>query len=155
MVGIARDHIRSIQAVVDGGPVGDQIYLFDPRLGIPLPGPGQKGVATLADARKDASVLRRAKVVDLFDYPVSSADLANVFLALDMEPFAHSRGMQLLEKSIVGEDRMKLHASADDWSKEFQKAEPKIEVRLWSLPWFAVDYGANLRSRLKDPSMFA
>ncbi len=32
LVGIARDHIRSIQAVVDGSPVGDQIYLFDPRL---------------------------------------------------------------------------------------------------------------------------
>jgi hypothetical protein len=39
-----------------------QVYLFDPRLGLPLPGPGGKGVATLADARKDPAVLAQLNV---------------------------------------------------------------------------------------------
>jgi hypothetical protein len=36
---------------------GKDVYLFDPRLGLPLPGPGGEGVATLATAAKDPAVL--------------------------------------------------------------------------------------------------
>jgi hypothetical protein len=32
---------------------GKDVYLFDPRLGLALPGPGGKGIATLAEARDD------------------------------------------------------------------------------------------------------
>jgi hypothetical protein len=39
-------------------PGGKDLYLFDPRLGLALPGPGGKGIATLAQARKD-EVLRQ------------------------------------------------------------------------------------------------
>ncbi len=36
---------------------GKDVYLFDPRLGLPVPGPGGRGVATLAEAAKDPAVL--------------------------------------------------------------------------------------------------
>jgi hypothetical protein len=47
-----------------GVAVGDgkDVYLFDPRAGLPLPGPGGRGVATLAQAVKDPSVLARLDV---------------------------------------------------------------------------------------------
>ena len=39
--------------------VGEDVYLFEPELGSFVPGPGQVGIATLAQARTDESVLRR------------------------------------------------------------------------------------------------
>jgi hypothetical protein len=38
---------------------GKDVYLFDPRLGLALPGPGGEGVATLAAATKDPAILAR------------------------------------------------------------------------------------------------
>lgn len=40
--------------IIEGGR---DIYLFDPRLGLPVPGPGGKGIATLAEARTRPEVL--------------------------------------------------------------------------------------------------
>src|SRR5438034_353003 len=40
--------------LADGKP---DIYLFDPGMGLPLPGKDGKGVATLADLRKDPGLL--------------------------------------------------------------------------------------------------
>ncbi len=37
----------------------DDLYLFDPRIGLPIPGPGGKGVATLAQVCKDDAILRQ------------------------------------------------------------------------------------------------
>jgi hypothetical protein len=34
------------------------LYLFDPRLGMPIPGPGNKGIATLDEARADPGLLK-------------------------------------------------------------------------------------------------
>lgn len=135
-------------------PIGDQIYLFEPKMGIPLPGPGQEGIATWNDVRKDPAVLRRAKVVDLFDYPVSQGDLKDAFIVLDIDPMAMNRGMAGLEKVLAGENRMKLAANADVWASEFKKRDDKLQVRLWSLPWFALDYGVLMRDKLKQPSPF-
>ena len=52
--GITEDSYR-LWAI--GIPVGKQLYLLEPRLGIPLPGPDQKGVATLEQAQQDRRVL--------------------------------------------------------------------------------------------------
>src|SRR5262249_54257986 len=46
----------------------DQIYLFDPRLGIPLPGPGEKGIATLAEVQGKDSPLRQLNFDEKLHY---------------------------------------------------------------------------------------
>ena len=136
-----------------GIPIGDEIYLLDPRLGIPLPGPNQVGIATWNDAKSDPTVLRRAKVGDI-DYPVTHADLDKAFFVMDVEPFAMSHGMNLLEQELTGSDRLKLSCDADAWQKEFQKRDSKLQVKLWSLPWYGLIYGVDLRERLKNFDQF-
>lgn len=135
-------------------PVGTDLYLLEPRLGIPLPGRDQRGVATLAEAISDASILRRASLVDQFAYPVAASDLGKVFLAMDVEPFALSYPMSILEKSLTGSLRTKLSANVDHWSEEFKRAAPGLEVQLWSLPWLSIDYCTNLRGRLRTMDQF-
>ncbi len=51
-----------LQPWLTGVLIGGEIYLFDCSLGVPVPGPEQQGIATLAQARRDASVLRRLNV---------------------------------------------------------------------------------------------
>lgn len=50
---------------------GKDVYLFDPRLGLPLPGPNGKGIATLAQAAKQADVLQQLKA-DKYRYDVTA-----------------------------------------------------------------------------------
>jgi hypothetical protein len=53
--------------------VGDEkdVYLFDPRLGLPLPGPNGEGVATLAQARDKSEILARLNSDEKNRYPVT------------------------------------------------------------------------------------
>src|SRR5262249_26725156 len=41
-----------------GALIGRDIYLFDPRMGIPIPGPGGVGVATLTEAQNKPELLK-------------------------------------------------------------------------------------------------
>ena len=54
------------------GPKPETLYLFDPRVGLAIPGPGGKGVATLAQVRSDPSVLAQWKF-DKLSYDVTPA----------------------------------------------------------------------------------
>jgi hypothetical protein len=51
---VAGSSLWACGVVVDGGR---ELYLFDPQLGLPLPGPDGKGIATLTEARTNPAVL--------------------------------------------------------------------------------------------------
>ncbi|MHB1426781.1 MAG: hypothetical protein ACYC3I_26795 [Gemmataceae bacterium] len=50
---------------------GKDVYLFDPHLGLPLPGPKGEGIATLAQAREQPEVLAQLNVGAKYRYPVT------------------------------------------------------------------------------------
>jgi hypothetical protein len=50
---------------------GTDVYLFDPRLGLPLPGRDGKGVATLAEVRKDPGLLAQFNADDKNRYDIT------------------------------------------------------------------------------------
>jgi hypothetical protein len=50
----------------------DALYLFDPRLGLPLPGPAGKGVATLTQTCSDPKMLAQLNAVDKRRYDVTA-----------------------------------------------------------------------------------
>lgn len=49
---------------------GKDVYLFDPNLGLPLPGPNGEGVATLAQVREKAEILAQLNGDEKKRYPV-------------------------------------------------------------------------------------
>ena len=67
-----------------------QLFLFDTRLGLPLPGPGGKGIATLEQARKDDSLLRQLDI-DGTAYPVTAASLKKIDINLVADPLSLAR----------------------------------------------------------------
>ena len=137
-----------------GIPVGKDIYVLEPRWGLPLPGPNQKGIATLQEAKDDATILRRATLVDQFTYPIAATDLAKTTLLLDVEPMAMGMSMQRLEKTLTGDLRVKLYADTQQWASLFTSVDPQLPIRLWSLPWLAQEYARELRVRLRNMDQF-
>lgn len=51
---------------------GKDVYLFDPHLGLPLPGPKGEGIATLAQVREQPEVLAQLDVDKKLHYPVKA-----------------------------------------------------------------------------------
>jgi hypothetical protein len=120
---------------VVGVMIDDQMYLYDPTLGLPLPGKHAQGVATLAQVAVDDSLLRQLDVDEQHPYPVKSTDLVHLTALIDASPGYLSRRMRVLEGKLAGEDKIVL---ADSPSRVADRARhfPQItDVRLWGLPY--------------------
>ena len=138
-----------------GIPIGNEIYLFEPHWGLPIPAAQGDGIATLAEAKADPTVLRRAKLPGRFDYPIEAKDLKELIALVDVEPFAAGRSMHVLELSLTGENRQRLSFDADAFEKRLLQIDPKLSIRLWNVPWMSHVYNLSVRTRLDDMSPFA
>ncbi len=135
--------------------IGKQLYLFDPQLGVAIPGPGQTGIATLEQAQTDASVLRRMNVPGWFeDYPVSKDKVSKVLCLIDADPEFLSYRMRVLEGSLTGDRRTRISVNAADLAKRFSDCVGVENVGLWSVPFDAALYHQALkRAQLEDPAL--
>ena len=132
--------------------IGKEVYLFEPELGCYVPGPGQVGIATLTQARSDASVLRRLNVVSYFKYPVSNSDVQQSIALLNVTPEAVSLRMKQLESGLTGNRRMKTFVDVDTLATEIDAVPGIAGVRLWDVPVLAEVYAAELKAAaMRDP----
>ncbi|WP_406698870.1 hypothetical protein V5E97_08290 [Singulisphaera sp. Ch08] len=117
-----------------------KLYLFDPRLGIEIPGPDGKGVATLDDALADPEVLGRLTVSGAPAYrpahELLAASTTKIGVLIDSSPGYYAPRMLLLEKSLPGKYQTVLYRDPVDQSKRFTKAlgTHAGEVAPWPLP---------------------
>ena len=138
-----------------GVPIGNELYLFEPRWGLPIPDPKGPGIATLRMAKSDPNVLRRAKLPGRFNYPVETKDLSRLIALIDAEPFAAGRTMYTLERALTGENRQRLSMDADQVENQLKQIDSDLEIRLWNVPWLAHVYNLEIRMRLDDMSPFS
>jgi len=139
-----------------GVPIGGELYLFEPQWGLPIPSQTSDGIATLREAKENPAVLRRAKLPGRFDeYPVVQTDLKSLVALIDVEPFALGRTMHSLERSITGENRVRLSMDADALEEKLNKIDSAVAVRLWNVPWIAHAYNQSMRERINENSAFS
>jgi len=132
--------------------VGDEVYLLEPNLGVHVPGPGQVGIATLTQARTDASVMRRLAIPGFFDYPLAKEDIQQNIALLNLLPEAVSPRMKILESGLTGNRRMSVYVDADALAEELDKATGIAGVRLWKVPLLAEVYRVELEKQAeRDP----
>ena len=125
-----------VAVLVDGTP-----YLFDPRLGLPIPGPGGDGVATLDEAMTDPAVLDRMdlNVADQPAYVTRGALLASptrVGVLLDSSTHYFCPRMKLLQQRLAGKDVTILYRDPAEQRDTFNQALGRWagKVTLWELP---------------------
>ena len=111
-----------------------QLYLFDTRLGLPIPGPDGKGVATLEQVRKDDSLLRKLDI-DGAKYPVTAESLKNVEIDLVADPFSLARRASQMEANLSGDDRFILTAKPSELAGRLKSIPGVSSIRLWDFPF--------------------
>jgi hypothetical protein len=135
--------------------IADQLFLFEPELGLPIPGPEQTGIATLGEARSDESVMRRLNVPGWFDYPLSDADVQTNVALLDAPPAALSQRMLRLEEALVGESRLVLAYRAGASAEQLEGIAGIDAVRLWDVSLQAPLYAAAIEELAKSDQQLA
>jgi hypothetical protein len=111
-----------------------KLYLFDVKLGLPIPGPGGKGVATLEQVRKDDALLRQLDI-DGKTYPLTADAFKNIEIELVADPFSLSRRTRQMESELSGDDRIALSVNTDDLASKIKPITGVSVVRLWDVPF--------------------
>jgi hypothetical protein len=121
--------------------IDDKAYLFDARLGMEVPGPDGKGVATLEDAMADAAILERMNLPGQSPYGTSRASLigstTKIGILLDSSRGYSSPKMKLLQGELGGDYRTNLFRDPAEQRDHFVQVLGKNagEIKLWSLPF--------------------
>src|SRR5262249_54395377 len=115
------------------------IYLFDPRLGRAVPGPGGKGVATLADVRKQPELLSAGE-----GEPATKGEF-EVYVAPPLH--ALSRRMKLLDELAADRHGVRLAQEPDKLLERVEGAAGG-KARVWNSPPPAVTPVRALRAYL-------
>ncbi|NNE01170.1 MAG: tetratricopeptide repeat protein [Pirellulaceae bacterium] len=137
--------------------IGDEVYLFEPDLGIFVPGPKMVGIATLTQARRDAAVTRRLGVpgFDEFTYPIGKDNIQQCIALLNVLPEAISPRMKQLQSGLTGERRMTTFADVDAEAKSWDSATGIAGVRIWKVPLLAEYYSQAMEKQAELDPMFA
>lgn len=136
--------------------IDGDLYLFDPQLGIPIPGPDRRGIATLAQVCSDTKLLKSLDVGDALPYEAARADLDKVFALIDAAPEALSYRMYLIEAQQQLTEPLALTVDTDDLASRVGKCEGVSQVELWNTPLETWVYRTALERRCaQDPNTAA
>ncbi|MEM6471395.1 MAG: hypothetical protein AAF802_17670 [Planctomycetota bacterium] len=137
--------------------VADELYLFEPKLGIFVPGPGQVGIATLSEARRDALVLRRLGIagLDQFTYKTTKSDVQQCAALINVLPEAVALRMKKLQGGLTGNRRMVVYVDADQMAAQLDAVTGISSVRLWDVPVLAEIYKATCDAHAERDPLFA
>jgi len=91
--------------------VGDQLYLFDMKVGLPLPGPDGRGVATWKMLKANPELVRQWDVADLPPYFLSAELLPRARALIYGTASQLSQRMKLLEQRLYGDQKLVLTAA--------------------------------------------
>ena len=127
------------------GPT-DDVYLFDPRLGLPIAvqvradkaGPLRMTPATLAQAAADPEVLLCMSAGGQEPYPLTAADLKYVVALMVASPQSLSRRMKVIEARLAGNQRMVLTTSPSARAESWKQLKNISGAELWLFPFEAV-----------------
>jgi tetratricopeptide (TPR) repeat protein len=156
-----------------GGGSKGELYLFDPQLGLPIPGPKRQGIATLTNCVEDESLLAALVPSGGEPYRVSQDDLKNVGILLDVQPEALLRRMLVLEAPLNEarkQSRSEPKSPTDDQNfrtlpivlaqkpSDLEPALRKLKhigtVGLWRVPFEAIQFQQAMPEvAAKDPEM--
>jgi len=120
--------------------IGKDVYLFDCALGIPIVGPGQAGIATLAQARRDATILRRMNVPGWFDYPFQKDDIQQCVALLMMSPESISGRSRRLQDALTGDLRLGVYDDPQATVEAFVANAGIATAKIWEIPFLAQVY---------------
>lgn len=111
------------------------LYVFEPRLGLEIPGPQSQGVATLAQLASDDALLRHLDLDSDHRYPLTSSELATVIPLIEASPPFLSRRMRLVQEKLAAHRHMIVAFSPSRLARRLARLGGLAPARLWDLPF--------------------
>jgi tetratricopeptide (TPR) repeat protein len=138
--------------------IGEHLYLFDAELGLPIAGPGARGVATLGALANRPELLQQMNVGEKQAYWVKQEDLKSLQPWLSASPEELSKRMWLLDRNTSGDEHLSLYVDVDAVTARLLQS-PQLKgakVSLWRVPFEASLYvSLGLGLRLSRDQKFA
>ena len=135
---------RRLRLLGIGVQVDGEVYVFDPRLGVAIPGPGGVRLdggeltvhpATLSQLAADDSLSRQMDLDAEHPYDFRSSDFQKVVVLMETSPSYLTKRMKLVESRLSGEDRLVLTAAPEEQAASFKSSPQVVEVRHWEMPY--------------------
>ncbi len=118
--------------------VADQLYLFDPQLGLPIPGKQPGSIATLGELRESPDWAKRLAVGERA-YAFAGADLNHVVALIDGSPESLSKRMAVLQEALPTRHQMVTSIVPSRLAEQLMAADSFFRdsgrIRLWNLPF--------------------
>ncbi len=112
-----------------------ELRLFEPTLGVPIPGPQGQGIASLAQAATDDAVLRQMDLDAEHAYPIRASDLAQCRAYVEGNAGFLAERVEVMNAQLVGDDRLRLAVRPTEIAARLQ-GQPHIQaVQLWPYPF--------------------
>src|SRR5262245_38386573 len=113
----------------------DSLYLFDTTLGLPVPGPDDRPVATYNEVLADPSLLDQLSPGEPNTYRVHADQLGSVVVLIESSPMYWSPRMRFLQGSLSGEQRAVLWSDLVGLTERVRQAtSDDMPQDLWVLP---------------------
>jgi hypothetical protein len=137
--------------------IGDKLFLFDTRLGLPIPKDKPGTIATLADVKADPKLLDALDLTveesleDDNEYWVKEKDLAKIIALIYASPEQVSRRMMHVEQNLLGDNRMKLWSSPSQLAKKLPETDG-MSVQAWDIGFKTSQFRRKLREYIAQSS---
>lgn len=116
----------------------DELYLFDTRLGLPIPGKNRDSIATLSELTEDPTLLEQLNIDGEDSYPASTENIENASAWIVATPLQLSQRAFLLEQGLEGDDYVVLAAGTERLTETMLGQETVDQVSLWPQPFTAI-----------------
>jgi len=132
--------------------IGQQLYLFDTKLGIPLPGKVEGSIATLEEVNAHPEILSDLDVGSLFTYPTRKSELSKVVALLNISPDSLGRRWYFMESRLAGKHKTVLTQSPTRLRNRLQKCKGVKSVHFWRVPFETIFYRRKVQLALENPN---
>jgi hypothetical protein len=112
----------------------DELYLFEPALGFPIPGPDGRP-ATLAQVADDDGLLRQLDLDAEHPYEMTAARVREVTALIEASPMYLAQRMALLESQLAGDQKVVLSVDASALAKRLRDYKHVTDAQIWTLPY--------------------
>ncbi len=130
--------------------IDDQMYLFDPALGLPIPGPDGAGIATLKQVRADKSLLSSLSVGSAYPYEPAQADLSQLVALIDASCEALTYRMKAAAQQASEGEPLFLSVDATQLADRIKQNSEISDVQLWRVPLETWAYRTALERRGRE-----
>ena len=135
--------------------LGDQLYLFDSQLGLPLPGEKLGSVATLSEVRENSELLTGLNLSleestrDKTDYRVTPEQVKEVTALAYISPIGVSRRMKFLNDRLIGDQRMILTSNTNETLESVGKLK-NVTGKLWNIGFKTQQFRSTIDAAIKE-----